>query len=180
MQTNLSYPFTEACIYAFGSIAEHIETFEHKNIPQLIKVLNEIPYETLCDQILGTALETIGAFCEWFKENPEYLPSVIELLVRGLNSTQAAQATLGLKDICRECQPEMKAYAQPLLKACEQSLLSGCLKHAECVRLMFSIGKLMSMLPEDQILPSLDSMVSPCFEELQSILSAAVVSIEIY
>lgn len=117
-----------------------------------------------------------GAYCEWFRENPEYLPSVIALLVRGLNSTQAAQATLGLKDICRECQTQMKAYAQPLLSACEQSLLGGRLKHSECVRLMFSIGKLMSMLPEERILPSLDSMVSPCFEELQEILNAGVVS----
>lgn len=145
-----------------------------------MKVLNQIPYETLCDQILGTALEAIGAYCEWFRENPEYLPSCIELLVRGLSSTQAPQATLGLKDICRECQPELKAYAQPLLHACEQSLLSGRLKHAECVRLMFSIGKLMSMLPEAQILPSLDTVVSPCFEELQAILSAAVVSLIVF
>lgn len=52
--------FTEACIYAFCSIAEHIDSYERKNTPKLMKVLHEIPYENLSDKILGTALETIG------------------------------------------------------------------------------------------------------------------------
>lgn len=91
-------------------------------------------------------------------------------MVKGLNSTMASQATLGLKDVCRECQLEMKIYAVPLLQACQQSLLSGQLKNSESVRLMFSIGKIMSMLPPEQIPTCLDTMVSPCFTELQQIV----------
>lgn len=52
--------FTEACIYAFCSIAEHIDSYERKSTPKLMNVLHEIPYENLSDKILGTALETIG------------------------------------------------------------------------------------------------------------------------
>lgn len=84
----------------------------------------------------------------------------------------ASQATLGLKDLCRECQLQMRSYAEPLLNACQQSLLSGRLKNSESVRLMFSIGKIMSMLPPDKIPICLDSMVSPCFQELQTITQA--------
>lgn len=166
----------EACIHAFCAISEQIDCDERVHTPQLVKVLNEIPYAQMSEKILGTALETIGAFSEWFKFNTEYLPSVIELLVRGLNSSQASQATLGLKDICGECQTQMREYTEPLLQACQQSLTGGKLKNSECVRLMFSIGKLMSMLPEEKLLPSLDALVSPCFEELQTILHNGVVS----
>lgn len=90
----------------------------------------------------------------------------------------ASQATLGLKDLCRECQLQMKGYAEPLLQACQQALLSGRLKNTESVRLMFSIGKIMSMLPPQKILPCLDSMVSPCFSELQDIVNNGHVSIK--
>lgn len=89
----------------------------------------------------------------------------------------ASQATLGLKDLCRECQLQMKIYAEPLLHACQQSLQGGRLKNSECVRLMFSIGKLISMMPPEKILPCLDLMVSPCFEELQQMVQSRAVSI---
>lgn len=89
----------------------------------------------------------------------------------------ASQATLGLKDLCRECQLQMRSYAEPLLNACQQSLLGGRLKNSECVRLMFSIGKIMSMLPPDKIPICLDSMVSPCFQELQTLTQAAQVCV---
>lgn len=166
----------EACVHAFSAISEQVDCDEITYIPQLMNVLNDIPYDRMNGKVLGTALETIGAYAEWFKFNTQYLPSVIQLLVRGLNSSQASQATLGLKDICGECQPQMIEYTEPLLQACQQSMISGKLKNSESVRLMFSIGKLMSMLPEEKLVPSLDALVSPCFEELQMIVHNGVVS----
>ncbi|GAB0088696.1 Importin-13 [Sergentomyia squamirostris] len=165
----MNWPQLESVIYSMCSIAEHINVTENKVIPKLMHTLSEIPYENLNEKLLGTGLETIGSYCEWFKENPTYLPPAIDLLVKGLNSPMASQATLGLKELTRECQMQMKVYAEPLLKACEQSLHGGHLKNAESVRLMYSIGRLMSMLTSDKIPSCLDSMVSPCFEELQLI-----------
>lgn len=71
--------------------------------------------------------------------------------------------------MCRECQLEMKSYAEPLLQACQQSLASGRLKNPESVRLMYSVGKILSVLQYDKIIPYLNLMVSPCFEELQQL-----------
>jgi len=139
-------------------------------------VLHDIPFEKLHEKLLGTTLETIGGFSEWLKHNPEYLPSAINLLVKGLNSSMASQATLGLKDLTRECQMEMKTYAEPILEACQQTLLTGNLKHVQSVRLMYSIGRLMSMLPPERIPIFLDSIVSPLFEELQIIVQNRNVS----
>lgn len=117
-----------------------------------------------------------GAYSEWFKENPSYIPSAIRILVFGLNSTQTSQATLGLKDICRECQLQLCPFAEPLLQACQQAIAQGQLKNSECVRLMYSIGKLMSMLSEADVLRWLDTVVSPCFEELSVLVREQNVS----
>lgn len=163
------WPKLESCIYSFCAIAEHIDPIEFKQIPTLMHILTEIPYEKLNTKILGTALETVGAYSEWFNENPTYLPAAIQLLIKGLESPMAPQATLGLKDLTRECQKQLKDYADILLTACHRSLTSVQLRNTESVRLMFSVGKLMSMLPPEKITHYLDTMVSPCFEELQLI-----------
>lgn len=167
----------EACIYSFQSVAEHFGGEESRQIPKLMRVLSEIPYEKLNEKLLGTALETIGSYCSWLMDNPSYIPPAIDLLVRGLNSTMSAQATLGLKELCRDCQMQLKPYAEPLLDACQATLVTGRMKNSDSVRLMFSIGKLMSLLPPEQIPKYLDIIVSPCFEELQSICQAGSVSI---
>ncbi|XP_011208225.2 importin-13 isoform X1 [Bactrocera dorsalis] len=159
----------EACIYSFQSVAEHFAGEELKQIPKLMRVLSEIPYNKMNEKLLGTALETVGSYCQWLKENPTYIPPAIELLVRGLNSNMSAQATLGLKELCCDCQLQMKPYAEPLLNACHTSLTSGQMKNSDCVRLMYSIGKLMSLLPATNIPNYLDIIVGPCFEELQTI-----------
>lgn len=141
-----------------------------------MRILSEIPYDKMNDKLLGCALEAVGAYCLWFKRNNNYIALAIDLLVKGLNSNMSSQATLGLKDICRDCQLELKPYVEPLLDACQASLQSGHLKNSECVRLMFSVGKLMSMLSASKIPSYLDTIVSPCFEELQIICQNGIVS----
>lgn len=50
----------ESCIFAFYSLAEHVDVTEKKHIPKLMSVIHELPYDKLNDKLLGTALETIG------------------------------------------------------------------------------------------------------------------------
>uniref|UniRef100_W8B5B8 Importin-13 n=1 Tax=Ceratitis capitata TaxID=7213 RepID=W8B5B8_CERCA len=159
----------EACIFSFQSVAEHFAGDESKQLPKLMRVLSEIPYDKMNEKLLGTALETVGSYCQWLKDNPAYIPPAIQLLVRGLNSNMSAQATLGLKELCCDCQLQMKPFAEPLLKACHDTLTSGQMKNSDCVRLMYSVGKLMSLLPAAKIPSYLDIIVGPCFEELQTI-----------
>ncbi|XP_058055548.1 importin-13 [Anopheles bellator] len=162
-----SWTLLEATIHAFCSIAQKIEYAEHPQIVKLLKVLNEIPYEKYHDKLFGMALETVGAYSEWFGDNPKYLPSAIALLVKGLNSTRASQATLGLKDLTSECQKEVVPYAVPLLDACRSTLQEGRLKSSEMIRLMYTVGNILSVIPYENIIVYLDAMVSPCFAELQ-------------
>lgn len=166
-QNTDNWPLLEATIHAYCSIAQKIEYAEYPQIVKLLKVLNEIPYEKYSDKLLGMALETAGAYSDWISDNPKYLPAAIELLVRGLSSTQASQATLGLKDLTSECQKEMAPFAVPLLDACRAALQGNHLKNSEMIRLMYTVGNIMSVISYENILQYLDLMVSPCFEELQ-------------
>lgn len=172
MDGGREWPKLEAVVYMFAAVAEHVPIAEGHVLPKLMTVLSEIPYETVHDQVLGSALETIGAYCEWLKENRACLSLAVNLLVRGLDSTQAAQATMGLKELTRECQAELRGYSEPVLEACQQVLQGGRLQGPESVRLMFSVGKLMSLLSAEKIPLCLDAFVSPCFQELQELVQA--------
>lgn len=158
----------EASLHAFNAISQNLESIEYPEIVRLIQLMNEIPYEALNEKLFGTALETMGSFSEWVSDNPKYLPSAIQLLVKGLDSSMSSQATLGLKDLTSECHAEeLMPLAEPLLDACQQVLNKGHLANSESIRLMYSIGNVMSILNPEQILSYLDRIVSPCFKELQ-------------
>lgn len=172
-----SWTQLEAVIYCFHAIAEHIDNSEKVYLPKLVQVLAEIPYDKMDPKILGTALETVGAYCMWFKENPTYLGPAIELLVKGLGSPMSTQSTLGLKEISRDCQIQMKPFSQAILIACQSAIGSGSLKNSDCIRLMFTVGKMMSLLNAEEITNYLDVVVGPCFEELQTICQSGNVSV---
>lgn len=170
------WPILESSVHAFCAISQQVDITEYPEIVKLMRVLNEVPYEKLNDKLLGTALETVGSYSEWLNDNPKYLPSAIDLLVKGLDSKQASQATLGLKDLTSECESKMQPYAEPLLEACQQSLLKGHLANSESVRLMYSIGNIMSLIPPEKMLLYLDNIISPCFKELQVLVQIRNVS----
>lgn len=158
----------EAVVHGFCALAAQIEDDQgYQQIAKMMRVLNEIPYENVNEKLLGTSLETVGSYSEWLKLYPTFLPPAIELLLKGLSSSMSSQATLGLKDLTSECQFQLKPYAEPLLEQCQRILLAGNLSNSESVRLMYSIGKLMSMVPNENIPIYLNAIVSPCFEELQ-------------
>lgn len=171
-----NWPQLEAVIHAYCAIAQQIELHEYEEIVKLMRILNEIPYDKLNEKLLGSALDTIGSYTEWLSENPKFLPSAIELLVKGLNSPMASQATLALKDLTTECGNELIQYSEPLLEACQRSLTNGHLKITEIIRLMYSIGNLMSLIPIEKIPIYLNVIVSPCFEELQLLVQNRDVS----
>ncbi|KAG5682378.1 hypothetical protein PVAND_011734 [Polypedilum vanderplanki] len=163
-----NWPILEAAIHGFCAISQQIESVEYEEIVKLMRVLNEIPYESINEKLLGTALETMGSYSEWVNDNPKYLMSAIQLLVKGLDSSMASQATLGLKDLTSDCQPDqMMPLAEPLLEACQRSLLKGHMANSESIRLMYSIGNIMSVVSSEKIPIYLDNIISPCFTELQ-------------
>ena len=66
----------------------------------------------------------------------------------------------------------MSPFAQDVLSQCKQALSSNRLKNAECIRLMFPIGKMLSLIQHSQIMPHLQQILSPYITGLQEISSA--------
>ena len=131
-------------------------------------------------KILGTALETIGAFGPWFRQNPEFLSSAIELLIKGLNSPMSSQATLGLKELSRDCQIKMQPYAIGILNACQHVMQTESIKNSDTIRLMFAVGKMLRIIKDEELTHYLDAVVGPCFEELQHICQTLNVCFEYF
>lgn len=68
IQANISnWPVLEAAIHGFCAISQQIESTEYEEIVKLMRVLNEIPYKTINEKLLGTALETVGSYSEVLK-----------------------------------------------------------------------------------------------------------------
>ena len=74
---------------------------------------------------------------------------------------------MALKDMSRDCAEGMKPYSDEIIVACHNALKSGNLKHGECVRLMYPIGKMLSLLPPPTILPKLEPILTPYLQEMQ-------------
>ena len=52
--------------------------------------------------------------------------------------------------------------------ACHDALKSNQLKHGECVRLMYPLGKMLSLMPPPSILPRLEPILTPYLSEMQA------------
>merc|ERR1719370_833771 len=63
----------------------------------------------------------------------------------------------------------MKPYAEQVISSIQQSLTSGTLNTGECVRLMYPLGKMLSLLPPPQILPRVEPLLSGHLQALQQL-----------
>ena len=57
------------------------------------------------------------------------------------------------QDMSRDCADGMKPYAEEILTSCHNALKSNLLKQSECIRLMYPIGKMLSLMPTEHVLP---------------------------
>ena len=64
---------------------------------------------------------------------------------------------------------EIKPYAEAVIQSIQQSLQTGSLNTGECVRLMYPLGKMLSLLPPPQILPRLEPLLSGHMQALQQL-----------
>ena len=58
-------------------------------------------------------------------------------------------------------------FSQEIISACDNALKSGKLKPGECVRLMYPMGKMLSLMPPPNILPRLEPILTPYLRDMQ-------------
>ncbi|XP_030761642.1 importin-13 [Sitophilus oryzae] len=160
----------ETCLHAFCAIAESIE-MENLYLPKLMMTIKEIPYRDLNIKVMSTALETVGAYSEWLTDHPDQLNNVMPLVISALGTPEiSTSSTMALKDITHSCQKFLLPYVDHILLATQAAFQSGAFKLGECKRLMFSIGKVLSIMPVNRIMDYLNVTLAPTFEEIQNIV----------
>ncbi|XP_046679331.1 importin-13 [Homalodisca vitripennis] len=165
----------EACLHGFLAVAESVNTSESIYLPQFFSTLQSIPFSKLNIKVAITTLDVVGAYADWMNCHRETLQHVVPLLMFGLENPETAPAaTMSLKDITRECQLAMEPYSHHLLTAAMEVLKGGKLKQNENVRLMYSVGRVLSILPLQTIIQYLDTLMLPCVDELQILLAQPV------
>ena len=148
------------------SLAEE-EDVATEVLTQFLAKLPMLPYNNNM-RVISSALDCIGGFAEWLAMHPDLLPHVTPIVLTALSSPEIAlYATMALKDMSRDCAEGMKPYSDEIIVACHNALKSGNLKHGECVRLMYPIGKMLSLLPPPTILPKLEPILTPYLQEMQ-------------
>ncbi|RZC40401.1 importin-13, partial [Asbolus verrucosus] len=161
----------ETCLHAFGAIAESIE-LENLYLPKLMITIKDIPFGDLHKKVMASALETVGSYSDWITEHPEMLENVLPLVISALDKPEVAtSATMALKDLTHSCQKYLLPYADHILIAAQSALQGGALKLAECSRLMYSIGKVLSILPVPRIMEYLNIILAPSFKEMQEFIN---------
>lgn len=162
----------ESCLHAFQAIAECVDIEESRHLPRFLEALHRLPYHQLDTRVVITALEAVGAYAEWINAHPSVLSLIIPLLVTGLGSGDLApSATMALKDLTRDCQTSMAPFAHHILQASQEALRGGKLKLGECVRLMYTVGRVLAVLPVDSIMRYLNQLLMPYVEELQYLVT---------
>nr|CAH7738201.1 unnamed protein product [Callosobruchus chinensis] len=162
----------ETVLHAFGAVAEGLE-YENLYLPKLMQTIKSIPFNELNSKVMTTALHTVGAYSEWFGDHPESLENVFPLILSTLaNAEVSTSSTMALKNICHDCQKHLVPYADHILLSAQAALASGNLEFAECRRIMYSIGKVLSILPVDRIMEYLNIILAPSFEDLQKLAHA--------
>ncbi|KAG8185093.1 hypothetical protein JTE90_029705 [Oedothorax gibbosus] len=160
------WQYLEACLFAFKEISESVAINESQFIPAFIDHLKNIPLQHI--RIISSAMEAIGAFAEWINVHPEVLGCVIPLLLMGLqNAEVAVSATFALKDITRDCYSSMRPFAEQILCACLESLKGNVLKSREKVRVMATVGRVLSIMPYSFIMEYLELLLPSVFDQLQ-------------
>lgn len=168
-----SWPPLEACLHAWYAVAESLADSEEEEANPLLSMflakLPVIPFHNNT-RVISTALDCIGGFSDWLAMHPQLLPHVTPIVTSALTSPELSlAATMALKDISRDCTDSMKPYAENVIASIHQSLQSGGLNTGECVRLMYPLGKMLSLLPPPQILPRLSPLLSGHIQFLEQL-----------
>ncbi|XP_050535319.1 importin-13 [Daktulosphaira vitifoliae] len=162
----------EACLYAFTAIAEPLHNHEdYPHIEQLMTSLSSIPYNQIDKKAAIAAMDTIGAYYYWMETHPSYLNLVVPLLMMGLhNSYMFSSASIALRDIAKECKQSIAPYNDIIINT-SMIVLKQVTKLKEELRLIYTIGVILSSIPFPACKQSLEMFLNPSLEIMKSILA---------
>ncbi|XP_052096308.1 importin-13-like isoform X1 [Mytilus californianus] len=164
----IQWQLAEAIFFLFGSVAESVDLEENLYMPNVMNLIPKLPYDNI--KFISTALYMVGSFGEWLNYHPDILGSVIPLILQGLtNSEVATAATMSLKDVTRENLDHITPFIHQILSSSQNALNSNTLKSKDCIRLMCSIGQVLSVLQFEEIMQYLNAILTPHLQQMDEL-----------
>ncbi|VDI21228.1 Hypothetical predicted protein [Mytilus galloprovincialis] len=164
----IQWQLAEAIFFLFGSVAESVDLEENLYMPNVMNLIPKLPYDNI--KFISTALYMVGSFGEWLNYHPDILGSVIPLILQGLtNSEVATAATMSLKDVTRENLDHISPFIHQILSSSQNALNSNTLKSKDCIRLMCSIGQVLSVLEFEEIMQYLNAILTPHLQQMDEL-----------
>lgn len=161
-----AWKMLEACLVGFEAVAESVALGECCYLPRVFDALPVMPFANV--KVVSSALSLIGAYAEWLNLHPSQLGHIVPLLLMGLRTREVAPAaTVALREISRDCQLSMRPYAEQILNESQRVLSSGMLNPSEKIRLMCTIGRLLSILEVKATMAYLTELLNPYLHEMQ-------------
>ena len=153
-------------LFLISAVSDNISMEDENYLQEIFALFGRIPFTHI--YLISRALYMIGAFAEWINGHPEMLGSVVPLILQGLPNPQVATAaTIALKDVTREGRDQIRPYAHDILTTAQTALATSTLKTRETVRLMACVGHVLSVLPYEEILQYLNTVLTPHLQQLQ-------------
>ncbi|XP_049782122.1 importin-13 [Schistocerca cancellata] len=162
-----SWQPVEANLHAWMAIAELVPNVKPQ-IGSFFMILQNIPISKSNIKVFNAAIDCMGAYADWININPSFLSYVIPTVMSGLENTESApSSSMALKDLSRDCQLTIQQYADNIIRCIQAAIISGSLGHAENIRLMYALGRLLSPMPLEKIMMYLNEILVPCVRELE-------------
>lgn len=165
---SVRWQMAEAIFFLFGTVAESVDLEENMFMPNVMNLIPKLPFDNI--KFISTALYMVGSFGEWLNYHPDILGSVIPLILQGLtNSEVATAATMSLKDVTRENLVHISPYVHQILSSSQNALNTNNLKSKDCIRLMCSVGQVLSVLEFEEIMQYLNAILTPHLQQLEAL-----------
>ena len=77
---------------------------------------------------------------------------------------------MALKDLTRECSDALKPFMHDILEKCLRAVNHPYMTAGNAVRFMYPVGKMLSLMPQEEMTEKLERVVTPYVKELEELL----------
>lgn len=155
----------EALLYGLDCIADYVSSTSRVTCRVFTNFYAIIPFGE-SSRLANTAVKLISKYATVITDNQLY-GAILPVLMECINEPKTAQmATLALKDITGERDPIIQPYSEALLTSCYRVLANDRILDTEKIRVVHSIGFILSLNNHDFIMAQLNLFLVPKLDKL--------------
>lgn len=148
---SVTWERSEAALFVMETVARNILTDESIYVPKVIEAILNLPENTHI-AVRYTSILLMGELCEWIDHNSDYLESILNFLLIGLQQKTglASAAASSLQQICSVCTNHMTKHIDGLVQIVK-SLDSFEISNDFAIGLLKGISTIIGRISNDQI-----------------------------